>query len=138
VADGAYSATCSYLADSPLISQITFKSNTTVRLTTTKTYDNPNRLTQISSAPSASSVVSFDYSYNNANQRTRVHLADGSFWVYEYDALGQMKSGKRYWSDWTAVAGQQFEYGFDDIGNRTSTKAGGNENGSALPRPHIQ
>ena len=27
--------------------------------------------------------------------------------------------GKRYWNDWTPVAGQQFEYGFDDIGNRT-------------------
>jgi RHS repeat-associated protein len=129
VADGAYSAAYSYLANSPLISQITFKSNATVRLTTSKSYDNLNRLTQIASVPSA---VSFSYSYNNANQRTRVHLADGSFWVYEYDSFGQVKSGKRYWSDWTPVAGQQFEYGFDDIGNRTSTKAGGNENGSAL------
>ena len=27
------------------------------------------------------------------------------------------------------VAGQQFEYAFDDIGNRTQTKAGGDENG---------
>jgi len=25
----------------------------------------------------------------------------------------------------SAVAGQQYEYGFDDIGNRTSAKAGG-------------
>ena len=31
------------------------------------------------------------------------------------DALGQVKSGKRYWSDGTAVAGQQFDYAFDDI-----------------------
>lgn len=43
-----------------------------------------------------------------------------------------MKSGKRYWSDWTPVAGQQFEYGFDDIGNRTSTKAGGDSAGANL------
>lgn len=43
-----------------------------------------------------------------------------------------MTSGKKYFSDGTPVPGQQFEYGFDDIGNRTSTKAGGNAVGSAL------
>jgi RHS repeat-associated protein len=101
-------------------------------MATTKTYDFLNRLLQISSVPSASSVVSFDYAYNDANQRVRVNLADGSFWLYEYDSLGQVRSGKRYWSDWTPVAGQQFEYGFDDIGNRSSTKAGGNDVGQGL------
>jgi hypothetical protein len=43
----------------------------------------------------------------------------------EYDALGQVRSGRKYWSDQTPVAGQQFEYARDDAGNRTSTKAGG-------------
>ncbi len=42
-----------------------------------------------------------------------------------------MISGKKYWSDGTPVVGQQFEYGFDDIGNRTSTKAGGDASGSS-------
>ena len=70
--------------------------------------------------------------HNNANQRTRVNLADGSFWIYEYDSLGQVKSGKRYWPDWTPVAGQQFEYTHDDIGNRTQTEAGGDAVGASL------
>ena len=43
-----------------------------------------------------------------------------------------MTSGKKYWADGTAVAGQQFEYAFDDIGNRTSTKAGGDAAGANL------
>jgi RHS repeat-associated protein len=132
--DGLFLATYSYLANSPLVSQVEFKSNTTVRLTTTKAYDNLNRLLNISSTTNTSTqpVFAYAYSYNDANQRTRVNLADGSFWIYEYDSLGQVKSGKRYWSDWTPVAGQQFEYGFDDIGNRTSTKAGGDQVGAAL------
>lgn len=132
--DGVFSATYSYLANSPLVSQIDFKSNTTVRLTTTKAYDKLNRLTSIASVGTGStpSVNSHAYSYNDANQRTRVNMADGSFWVYEYDSLGQVKSGKRYWNDWTPVAGQQFEYGFDDIGNRTSTKSGGDAAGANL------
>src|SRR5262249_46321341 len=41
-------------------------------------------------------------------------------------------SGKKYWPDWTPVAGQQFEYSFDDIGNRKQTKAGGDDAGAGL------
>ncbi len=72
------------------------------------------------------------YSYNSANQRTRTTTADGSYWSYEYDALGQVKRGGKFFSDGYPVPGQQFEYGFDDIGNRQSTKAGGDENGANL------
>jgi RHS repeat-associated protein len=103
-------------------------------MTTARTYDFLNRLQNISSTPSASgeSALAYNYAYNDANQRVRVNLADGSFWIYEYDKLGQVISGKRYWSDWTPVAGQQYEYAFDDIGNRSSTKSGGDQVGAAL------
>ncbi len=130
VTAGANSATYSYLANSPLISQITFKSNTIVRMTTTKTFDFLNRLQSIGSV--GASTVSAAYKYNNANQRTENTQPDGSFWLYQYDPLGQVTSGKKYWSDWTPFAGQQFEYVFDDIGNRTSTKAGGDSTGANL------
>ena len=131
-ADGVYSATYSYVANSPLINDIIFKSNTAVRLTTTKTYDRLNRLIAISSAPSASSVMSFSYGHNNANQRVKVDTGDGAYWLYEYDKLGQVVSGKKYWNDHTPVPGQQFDYGFDEIGNRTSTKAGGDQHGTGV------
>lgn len=132
VTDGTNNAVYSYIASSPLVGQIALQSNATTRLTVTKTYDYLNRLLTISSVPSAASALSFGYSMNDANQRIQATLADGSCWMYEYDSLGQVKSGKRYWPDWTPVAGQQFEYAHDDIGNRTSTKAGGDENGANL------
>ncbi len=126
-------ATYSYLANSPLISQITFRSNGLTRMTTTKAYDYLNRLTSISSLNSQPSTInSFAYAYNSANQRTAVTNADKSRWLYAYDALGQVSSGKKYWKDGTLVAGQQFEYTFDDIGNRTQTKTGGDANGANL------
>src|SRR5438445_5664932 len=74
----------------------------------------------------------FSYTYNSANQRTSVTNADNSRWVYQYDSLGQVTSGRKVWADGTPVAGAQFEYGFDDIGNRTSTKAGGDQSGAGL------
>jgi len=58
----------SYLANSHLISQITYRSNSTTRMTTTKSYDYLNRLQWISSALSASSALSFAYDYTDANQ----------------------------------------------------------------------
>ena len=39
---------------------------------------------------------------------------------------------KKYWADQTLVAGQQFGYSFDDIGNRTQTAAGGDLSGANL------
>jgi RHS repeat-associated protein len=129
-----YSVTYSYLANSPLVSQNAFKQGANVRMTATKQYDRLNRLVQISTTTNSSATVvrGFGYLYNDANQRVRTTLADGSSWVYEYDALGQVISGKKYWADGTPLAGQQFEYGFDDIGNRASTKAGGDANGAGL------
>jgi RHS repeat-associated protein len=112
----------------------TFRQGGATRLTTSRQYDFLNRPTSIASVPNSQlpSSISYAYAYNPANQRSRVTAADGSYWAYEYDALGQVKSGKRYWSDGTPVAGQQFEYGFDDIGNRTATKAGGDAQGQNL------
>ena len=139
VGDGTHSASYAYLANSPLVSQITFKENTTTRMTSTRHYDFLNRLGSIVSTPAASSAISRAYQYNAANRRTRVTLGDlsagqanGSYWLYEYDTLGQVRSGKRYWNDHMPVPGQQFEYGFDDIGNRAATQTGGDSEGAGL------
>jgi RHS repeat-associated protein len=132
VSSGTSSATYTYLANSPLVSQITFASNGVTRMTTTKSYDNLNRLTAIQSAAGVSPVASFNYANNTANQRTSVTNTDNSYWVYQYDALGQVTSGKKYWADGTQVSGQQFTYNFDDIGNRKSTASGGDSSGSNL------
>jgi RHS repeat-associated protein len=134
VANGSYNATYSYIANSSLVGQITFKQSSATRMTITKGYDYLNRLTSIGSTTNSSTMpaLSYAYAYNDANLRVRCTAADGSFWIYDYDSLGQVKSGKKYWPDWTPVAGQQFEYGHDDTGNRTSTKAGGDQNAASL------
>jgi RHS repeat-associated protein len=128
-----YSATYSYLANSPLVRQVEFTNNGSPRMTTVKNYDFLNRLTRIVSTPTASAGITFDYRYDLANRRTRAGLPDGSYWSYQYDSLGQVRSGSKYWSDMTPVAGEQFQYAFDEIGNRTQTKAGGDASG-ANPR----
>ncbi len=112
---------------------VTFQQAANTRMVTFKTYDNLNRLTAIVSLNSSVAVLSsFRYAYNAASQRTSVTNADSSRWQYGYDNLEQVASAKRNWSDNTAVAGQQFEYGFDDIGNRKTAASGGDQWGANL------
>ena len=115
-------AMCDYLDHSPLVGQITFTTNGTTVMTTTNGYDRLNRLTNTSSLGGTGSTLSqFDNQYNPAGQRPSVTNPDGSYWVYGYDSMGQVTSGRKYWSDGAPVAGQQFDYAFDDIGNRQTT-----------------
>lgn len=133
VSDGTNSGTYSYIANSPLISQIAYQQNGQVRMTTRKMYDYLNRLTSIQSLnPSQSTLNSFQYQYNLASQRAAVTNEHGNYWVYQYDSLGQVVSGKKYWNDGTPVAGQQFSYSFDTIGNRQMTGQGGDQTGGNL------
>ncbi len=123
----AYSATYGYAANSLLISSLAFTNNATGQgMLTSRSYDVLNRLSNISSQPYTNSAanglpISYAYQYNQGNQRTRADLGDSSYWIYTYDALGQVSSGNRFWNDGTAVVGQQFQYAFDDIGNRRMT-----------------
>jgi RHS repeat-associated protein len=110
------------------VGQIVYQQSGTTRMTTTKQYDYLNRLSSVSSSPSNS----FTYQYNAANQRTLNRLWDGSYWRYQYDTMGQVTAGQKFWSDMTPVAGQQFDYAFDTIGNRTQTEAGGDQTGANL------
>lgn len=133
VSDGTHSAEYSYLTNSSLATNIVLKNGGVERMKTTRFYDALNRLTSIVSSNNAAGVVSSHaYAYNSANQRTKATREDSAYWVYAYDALGQVTSGKKYWSDGTPVAGQQFEYAFDDIGNRKSAAGGGDQWGANL------
>jgi YD repeat-containing protein len=90
---GAGSVTYTYLANSPLIGNILLQQSGTTRLAVNKSYDYLNRLVGISSLPTGAPGWSYGCRYNDANQRVQTALADGSFWVYQYDALGQVISG---------------------------------------------
>ncbi|MDF1813620.1 MAG: hypothetical protein P1V20_15580 [Verrucomicrobiales bacterium] len=126
VSQGGYSSTYSYHTNSSLINTLTHRDNGADRLTETRVYDNLNRLYSI-----ATSHKSFTYSYNDANQRTRVDREDNTYWSYGYDALGHVTSAVKKLADNSSLAGHQFGYAFDALGNRTSATFGGDATGAA-------
>jgi RHS repeat-associated protein len=126
VTAGANAATYSYLPNSSLVGGVNFQQGAATRLTTTKSYDNLNRLASVTNTPGAAlSAPSFSYDYNSANQRTRTTREDNSRWNYTYDALGQVTSGKKSTSAALPVPGHDFEWTYDDIGNRRTATANG-------------
>jgi RHS repeat-associated protein len=126
ISDGTNSGTYSYLTNSTLVEQIALKQTGSLRVTMKQGFDNLNRLTGITNLnPSSVALDRHTYGYNNANQRIAVTNGDSTYWRYGYDSLGQVTKGTNYWGDGTLIAGRQFDYAFDDIGNRTSTGIGG-------------
>lgn len=128
VTSGSQTATYSYDPSRGLLNTTAFTGGTNI----SKTYDTLGRLASITTTPASGTAQGYTYTYNNLSQRTRATREDGSYWSYAYNDRGELISGKKYWADNTAVAGQQSEYLFDNVGNRRVAKAGGDAQGSNL------
>jgi RHS repeat-associated protein len=126
------SATYSYVTNSLLVKEITFRQGDSIRLTSAKQFDERDRLVSASATPANGSVASYDYSYNLANQPIQVGSADCGHWLYGYDPLGQLTRARKVVGDGRPTAGQQFEFDYDASGNRTATRTGANTQGLGL------
>jgi len=89
------------------------------------TYDNANRLTQITQS---SSIVTFGY--DNANRRTSLTLPNGILVEYSYDAASRVTE-ITYKQNGTTLLGN-LTYEYDKAGNRT--KIGGSFARTGIPQ----
>ena len=78
------------------------------------------------------STASGTADYDAAGRRTKRTGEDGSYWQYGYDPRGEVTAGQRRLSGGTLLAGWQFGYGYDAIGNRTTAATGGDAAGGNL------
>jgi hypothetical protein len=105
-------------------------------LVTTRAWERGERLQRLThtvTTNSTSFTLGFrQYAYDPLQRRTQALLEDGSRWQYGYNDRDEVTLGRRFLGDGAAVSGQQFTYGFDTIGNRTGSAAGGDANGAGL------
>ena len=125
VTSGGQTVTYGYNPESGLLANTSYTGGTTVG----RSYTSLGRTQNVTTTPAADAAQSYTYTYNNLHQRTRVTREDGSYWAYGYNDRGELASGKKFWSDNTPVFGRQTEYAFDNAGNRTAARAGGNQLG---------
>jgi RHS repeat-associated protein len=124
VTSGTNTATYAYHPNSALVHTITFAQGGTTGLTTTKEFDEFDRLSSNVSVPTASDTVGVTFHYNDAGDRDTATLPDGTFWSYGSNTRGEVISGTKKLADSTALSGYQFGYTFDDIGNRLTATRG--------------
>ncbi|MBN1670084.1 MAG: hypothetical protein JXR37_03580, partial [Kiritimatiellae bacterium] len=118
VSGAGHTVAYTYAQDGVSVAGLAHRTGGHARLATSRAMDGFGRITAMASQPSAGDAMSFAYRYNGAGQRERTTMADGSYWEYAYDTLGQLTSGRKHFADGREVAGRQFVYGFDTIGNR--------------------
>ncbi len=128
VTSGMQTATYSYHATNGLLNGTSYTGGTSVA----RSYDALGRIQSVTNTPASGGPIIYAYTYNNLNQRTRVTREDNSYWSYNYNDRGELEGGKKFWSDNSPVAGQQFEFGYDNIGNRDNAKSGGDAAGGNL------
>ena len=89
------------------------------------------RLSSITNKNSSGTILTrHGYSYDNANRRTSATLHDGSKWKYGYNTKGELISAKKHLPNDDVLAGHQFEYDFDGMGNRTKARYNGDNSGA--------
>ena len=108
--------------------------DTNVRFNTKINRDSSYRINSRSdvtagSVPISATLTSVGYQYDRANRRTVATREDGTMWNYQYNDRGEVTSASKSLQDEVALAGQQFGYAYDDIGNRTSASFGGGTGG---------
>lgn len=123
---GPHEAKYSYEPDAALMSGIEFRSGGALKATLTRQHDLLNRVETVASVSTGVNALdeSFTYTYNDANQRTRVDLEDGDTWEYGYDGFGHVDDARKRDGGAAAYPGRQFTYTYDAVGNRTASEAG--------------
>ena len=126
----------SYLASSNLIETLVHNNGTTDILTTTRTYDDADRLLSISSSsltPETRNLTSFTYTLDATGRRIARTDLDGTRIDYAYNARDELTGAVRSGYPTDKPYGDypyDYGYGFDRIGNHLKqTKNGTVTNG---------
>lgn len=127
VSSGDDEAAYARFANSPHVETLVREHDGGATLATTHSRDFLDRLVSIDSSTGAGAVSSHAYTHDLLGRRTAAERQDGSRWDYAYDEDGQLLSASRQWPDAAPVAGQQFAYAYDGIGNRTAATVNGRE-----------
>ena len=132
VSNGQDSVLYEYAANSDRLGQTSFRRNGAEVLSTRRDWESGERLNRVENTAGGTRVSSHQYGYDAMQRRARALLEDGSSWRFGYNDRDEVVSARRYWPGMEPVAGQQFCYEYDTIGNRTASRSGGDDKGGGL------
>ena len=112
-------ATYDWHLNSDLMSNTTFRHGTALVLSRTQGWDAHNRLKTVTHAWSGGAQSRETTLFDGRDRRKSITWEDGSSWNYDYNARGEVVAGNR------TLRGQWYQYGFDNIGNRSMAALNG-------------
>jgi hypothetical protein len=122
-----------YKPGTPFIQSVAFFRETNLVMTQTYTRDSLGRLAGAGAQLAGGATLNaVGYQFDILTRRFQADLAVGSRWNYVYNTRSEVTSGKRRLSSGNLAGGQEFEYDYDDIGNRTLARSGGDGTGARL------
>lgn len=122
-----------FKAGTPFVQSIDFSRGSNPVMTQSYVFDALGRLAGAGAALTGGAPLrSVSYQFDNLDRRQQADWNDGAFWDYDYNPRGEVTSAKKKFNSQIFVGGSQFEYGFDDIGNRTLERSGGDAGGANL------
>jgi YD repeat-containing protein len=122
-----------FASGKPFVGSVTFSEASAPVMTQTYSHDSLGRLDGSSATlQGGASVFGVSYLFDNLDRRYKATLADSTWWDYGYNNRGEVTSSKRRLDASTFAGGKQFEYGFDDLGNRLVARFGGDASGANL------
>jgi len=77
-------------------------------------------------------ITSVGYEFDRAGRRTVLKREDATQWRYQYNDRGELVKGEKHLNTGARLAGQQYHYSYDDLGNRESASYGGDDGGNNL------
>jgi RHS repeat-associated protein len=128
VESGLSAADYRYHLKSNLVHQVTLSHNSQSALVQSRRYDAIDRLKSISHFTMGTSMTPVDYTgyqHDELGRRERATRLDGSYWDYAYNDRSEVIGADRKLSDDTLLAGKQYHFDFDNIGNIISKQTGG-------------
>ncbi|MCG8407090.1 MAG: RHS repeat-associated core domain-containing protein, partial [Phycisphaerales bacterium] len=126
----------SYLTDSDLIERIEYEANLTTFAETVRSYESTrDLLTSVENKWGTTVISKYDYAYDNLRRRTSVinggkafvDHSEEAYSLYSYNDRNELTRSQRFEGTdlqaipQVAVTGQDFEYQYDPIGNRTES-----------------
>jgi RHS repeat-associated protein len=123
-----------YKSGTPFVQSVEFVRAGTPIMTQTYNRDGLGRLAGASASLAGEAPLrSVSYQFDLLDRRFEAECNDGTRWTYGYNGRGEVTSGKKQFTASGAfLGGNQFEYGYDDIGNRTMERFGGDTTGGNL------
>ncbi len=126
VSSGTHTSTYAYHTSASLIATVTATESSSLKQTSSRSYDVNGRLTSIQTLDAASQpMFTAAYAYDAIHRRTSTTREEGLKWDWGYNDRSEVTSGTRKFADGSTFAELSSTYAYDGIGNFTSRSTGG-------------